>query len=158
MAAAVTIMSHRRKGPYIKFQALLYPIMAMPDSTQSYEEFAFGPWLTADAMRYYVQRQFSHAALSDIEALPGNAAIVDLAGLPPALIVTVENDVLRDEGESYARKLVQAGVAVISVRYLGCIHDFLTLNSLSHTATARAAMVQLCAALSSHLGRSEPSS
>lgn len=67
--------------------------------------------------------------------------------LPDALIIVDENDVLRDEGEAYARKLSQAGVRVTSVRYNGTIHDFVLLNALTTTPAARAAMAQATAAL-----------
>ena len=151
MAAALTIMCQRRKGPRLKIQLLLYPVLNAPDSTSSYREFAYGPWLTAEAMRYYIHRQFAAASIFDIEALPGNATISDLSGLPPAFILTAQNDVLRDEGESYALKLVQAGVDVTAVRYLGAIHGFLILNSLCDTATSRTAMIQICATLRYYL-------
>jgi len=65
-----------------------------------------------------------------------------LHGLPPALVIIDENDVLRDEGEAYARKLAEAGVRVIQVRCLGTIHDFVLLNALSATPATRAAIAQ----------------
>lgn len=57
-----------------------------------------------------------------------------------ALPVDDENDVLRDEGEAYAQKLIQAGVTVTAVRYLGTIHGFVMLNALAETPAARSAI------------------
>ena len=70
-----------------------------------------------------------------------------LAGLPPAMIITAENDVLRDEGEAYARKLIEAGVHVACVRYNNTHHDFMMLNALAETTPTRAAVAQAAAAL-----------
>ncbi|MEU3339839.1 alpha/beta hydrolase fold domain-containing protein, partial [Streptomyces sp. NPDC006668] len=70
-----------------------------------------------------------------------------LAGLPPALVITGEADVLRDEGEAYANKLREAGVAVTAVRYQGIIHDFVMLNALRETHAAEAAINQAVATL-----------
>ncbi|TDW26785.1 alpha/beta hydrolase family protein [Rhizobium azibense] len=80
------------------------------------------------------------AKRKDPTATPLNASLEQLNGLPPALIVTDENDVLRDEGEAYGRKLSQAGVKVTSVRYNGTIHDFVLLNAISETPAGRSAI------------------
>jgi acetyl esterase len=71
---------------------------------------------------------------------PLNATIEQLSGLPPALIITDENDVLRDKGESFAYHLMQAGVDVTAVRFLGTLHDFVMLNALAKTPATRAAI------------------
>ncbi len=65
-----------------------------------------------------------------------------LSGLPPTLIIVGENDVLRDEGEAYAHKLMQAGVTTTATRYLGTIHDFVMLNPITNTPAARGAIEQ----------------
>jgi acetyl esterase len=78
---------------------------------------------------------------------PLRASLEQLADMPPALIITDENDVLRDEGEAYAHKLQEAGVDVTATRYLGAIHDFVMLNPIAEAPAARAAIAQANAAL-----------
>jgi acetyl esterase len=65
-----------------------------------------------------------------------------LTGLPRTLIITAENDVLRDEGEAYGRKLIEAGVEVVTTRYNATIHDFMLLNALANAEPTRAALTQ----------------
>jgi acetyl esterase/lipase len=82
------------------------------------------------------------AQRAEITASPLRASLNELAGLPPALVITAEADVLRDEGEAYAAKLRAAGVPVTAVRYAGIIHDFVMLNALRDTHAASAAITQ----------------
>src|SRR6266403_270487 len=143
MAAVVSLLAKERKGPLIKAQLLFYPVTDAGMTDGSYQTFANGPWLTKPAMVW-----FWDAYLPDVEARknvhvsPLNATPEQLKGLPPALVITAENDVLRDEGEAYANKLTVAGVTVTSTRYNGTIHDFVMLNALADTPAARAAIVQ----------------
>ena len=88
----------------------------------------------------------------DITASPLRASREQLAGLPPALVIVDENDVLRDEGEAYARRLIQAGVQTTSVRYNGIIHDFMMLNPVRATQAATAAIEQAIHVLRKALG------
>jgi len=83
---------------------------------------------------------------------PLSASLDELAGLPEALVIVDENDVLRDEGEAYARKLSNAGVRVTSTRYNGTIHDFVMLNALADTPATRGAIAQAISALRGALG------
>ena len=85
-------------------------------------------------------------------ATPLNASPDQLTGLPEALVIVDENDVLRDEGEAYARKLSDAGVRVTSVRYNCTIHDFVMLNALADTPATRGAIAQAVGALRRALG------
>ena len=94
----------------------------------------------------------SEAERNEITASPLRATTEQLAGLPPALVITGEADVLRDEGEAYARKLRTAGVPVTAVRYQGIIHDFVMLNALRETRAAEAAIKQAISFLSDALG------
>ena len=148
MAAAVTLMAKQRKGPKIAFQVLFYPVTDADFDNGSYTTFANGPWLTKPAMEWFWNAYLPDAAKrKEITATPLNASIEQLRGLPDALVIVDENDVLRDEGEAYARKLSQAGVRVTSVRYNGTIHDFVLLNALSDTPAVRSALEQANAAL-----------
>lgn len=82
---------------------------------------------------------------------PLHADVEELKNLPSTLIITAENDVLRDEGEAYARKLDNAGVDVINVRINGTIHDFMMLNALSETEPVKGALKIICSVLKSEL-------
>jgi acetyl esterase len=82
---------------------------------------------------------------------PLQATIDELKGLPPALVVTAEFDVLRDEGEAYAHKLLEAGVHVSAVRCLGTIHDFVMLNAITETPAPRLAIKLASEHLRQHL-------
>ena len=84
-------------------------------------------------------------------AAPLSAVIDQLRGLPDALLITAEVDVLRDEGEAYARKLSQACVRTTCTRYIGTIHDFVMLDALADTPAARGALAQAVVALRSAL-------
>jgi acetyl esterase len=156
MSAALMLMTKELHGPEFSLQVLFYPVTDASFDTGSYNTFAEGPWLTRKAMRW-----FWDAYLPDVSArmqptaTPLNATIEQLRGLPQALIAVDENDVLRDEGEAYARKLSQAGVRVTSVRYNGTIHDFLMLNAISQTPAARAGIAAATAALKGALYRAK---
>jgi acetyl esterase len=141
MTAAVTILAKQRGGPKITHQVLLYPVTDSGFDTASYEQFADGPWLTKAAMKWFWDAYAPDPEIrKQITASPLQASVEELAGLPPALIVTDENDVLRDEGEAYAHKLMAAGVDVAAVRCLGTIHDFMMLNALARTPAVRSAI------------------
>jgi acetyl esterase len=112
-------------------------------SDGSYQTFANGPWLAKPAMAWFWDAYLPDVkARKDVHVSPLNATPDQLTGLPPTLVITAENDVLRDEGEAYARKLTAAGVTVTSTRYNGTIHDFVMLNALANTPAARAAIAQ----------------
>lgn len=144
MAAAVCILAKQRGGPKIDFQVLCYPVTDASFETPSYSQFGNdGYWLTREAMKWFWDNYASPAERNEITASPLRASLEQLRGLPPALVITNENDVLRDEGEAYAHKLMQAGVPVIATRYLGAIHDLLLLNPIAQTPVARAALEQV---------------
>lgn len=102
-------------------------------------------------MQGLVRAQFPLELQSGSDAFPLNANFTELEGLPPAVVITAENDVVRDQGEHYAKKLMQAGVEVTATRYLGTIHDFVCLNALAETPPSRAALAQACSALRDRL-------
>jgi acetyl esterase len=148
MTAAVTILAKERGGPEIRYQALLYPVTNVAFDSGSYEQFAEGPWLTRAAMQWYWDNYLPDASERSLPTVsPLQARVYQLQGLPPALVITGEADVLRDEGAAYGRKLRQAGVEVTCVRYEGVFHDFMMLNPLAKTNAARAAIAQTASAL-----------
>ena len=153
MAAAITLMSKQRRGPKIGFQVLFYPVTDAGFDTASYTQFADGPWLTKRAMEWFWDAYLPDpTAREEPTATPLNASLDQLSGLPEALVIVDENDVLRDEGEAYARKLSDAGVRVTSIRYNGTIHDFVMLNALADTPATRGAIAQAVGALRGALG------
>jgi acetyl esterase len=141
MAAVVALLAKERGGPPICLQVLLYPATDATMSQPSYEEFSQGPWLTKAAMKWFWD---AYAPDPDdrrtAKASPLLASLEQLRGLPPALIITDEIDVLRDEGEQYARRLIQAGVEVTALRVLATHHDFAVLNALAETPAAKFAV------------------
>lgn len=142
MTAAITLMAKERGGPKIRKQLLFYPVTDASFETESYEQFASGYFLRREGMRWFWdQYTIDPDARAEITASPLRASIEQLQGLPEALIITAEADVLRDEGEAYANKLREAGVRVTAARFQGIIHDFVMLNELADTAAARGALL-----------------
>ncbi|MEV1004828.1 alpha/beta hydrolase [Nonomuraea sp. NPDC050202] len=143
MAIALTLTAKQRGDVPLLGQALFYPVTDAAFDTGSYHQFAEGYFLRRDAMQWFWdQYTTAPAQRAEITASPLRATTEDLAGLPPALVITAEADVLRDEGEAYANKLRTAGVPVTAVRYQGAIHDFVMLNALRGTQAAEGAIRQ----------------
>ncbi|MFD0132856.1 alpha/beta hydrolase [Streptomyces sp. NPDC127159] len=143
MTAALTLMAKERGGLPLLQQVLFYPVTDASFDTDSYHRFAQGYFLRRDAMQWFWdQYTTDEAQRAEITASPLRASVEQLGGLPPALVITGEADVLRDEGEAYANKLREAGVPVTAVRYQGIIHDFVMLNALRGTHAAEAAITQ----------------
>ena len=148
MTAALTLMAAERGDVRFVHQSMYYPVTDAAMDTGSYEQFAEGYFLSAKMMAW-----FWDAYAPDVErrlepfASPLRASEEQLAGLPPALVVVGEADVLRDEGEAYAARLRAAGTPVTTVRYDGITHDFMMLNALSDTHATRAAIAQAIAVL-----------
>ena len=153
MAAALTLMAKRRGDVPLVAQVLFYPVTDAAFDTESYHRFAEGYFLRRDAMRWFWDQYTTDAAeRAQITASPLRATVEQLTGLPPALVVTAEADVLRDEGEAYANKLREAGVPVTAVRYQGAIHDFVMLNALRGTRAADGAVKQAIGVLRDAFG------
>lgn len=143
MTAVVALLAKERKGPDISAQILIYPVTDASMSSGSYAKFADGPWLTKKAMAWFWDQYLPDVSKrADIHVSPINATTEQLKDLPQAFLVVDENDVLRDEGEAYGRKLAEAGVPVTSVRYNGTIHDFMLLNPIADTPAVRGAVDQ----------------
>lgn len=141
MTAALTLMAKERGGPVIRHQVMFYPVTDATFETESSYEFAEGYFLRRDVMLWFWDQYISNPAeRQQITASPFLADVEQLTGLPPALVIVGEADVLRDEGEAYAGKLRAAGVEVTAARFQGITHDFVMLNALKDTAAARGAM------------------
>ena len=148
MAAVVALMAKNKKGPEIKLQVLLWPVTDANFQTGSYKQFGTGRFLTKNMMVWFWNSYLPDASKrKDIYATPLNATLAQLKGLPAAVIATAENDVLRDEGEAYGRKLDQAGVRVSAMRYNGMIHDWGMLNPLANVPGAQSVGLQAGAEL-----------
>ncbi|MFD5326492.1 alpha/beta hydrolase [Streptomyces sp. NPDC127092] len=154
MSAALTLMAKERGGVPLLQQVLFYPVTDASFDTASYHQFAEGYFLRRDGMQWFWdQYTTDEAERAQITASPLRATTEQLTGLPPALVITAEADVLRDEGEAYANKLRAAGVPVTAVRYQGIIHDFVMLNALCETHAARAAIALAVATLRTALAK-----
>jgi len=143
MAAVVAMMAKDRGTPRIRCQVLLWPVTNAAFDTGSYHQFADGYFLTRNMMKWFWDSYITEPRdRQDVYASPLRATNERLKGLAPALIQTAEMDVLRDEGEAYARKLDQAGVDIIATRYNGLIHDYGLLNAISHVPAVHSALLQ----------------
>lgn len=143
MAAVVALMAKEKGGPALRAEVLFWPVTNAKFEDASYDEFATGHFLTKDMMKWFWNAYTTDAKeRQNIHASPLQATPEQLKGLPPTLIQTAEKDVLRDEGEAFARNLDAAGVSVVATRYIGMIHDFGLLNALSQVPTTRVALHQ----------------
>jgi len=138
IATVVTMLTKKRKGPYISLQILLYPIIDASFNYESYVTFKNGPWITKSEMEWAWDAYEPNIKMRKNPALsPINASLKALSKLPETLIITAENDILRDEGEAYAHKLARAGVNVTAMRYVNAMHGFVVLNALENTFSAK---------------------
>jgi acetyl esterase len=151
--AVVAQLAKERNGPSIRYQVMMYPVTDSSMSQASYEEFADGPWLTKAGMAWFWDAYAPNKEdRKKITASPLSATIEQLKGLPPALLITDENDILRDEGEQYARKLMQAGVEVTPMRVIATHHDYALLNALADTPATKLTIQVVSEKLSEALG------
>lgn len=152
MTAALALMAKDRHGPKIRYQVLMIPATDASVDTASYHDYGTGRFLARDFMKYGWDLYAPDTKTRDNPYVsPLRASLEQLQGLPPALVITAENDPLRDEGEAYARKLKEAGVSVIATRYNGMIHDFVLLNGIQADPEPQAAIRQMSAEIAAHL-------
>ncbi|TQI81012.1 acetyl esterase/lipase [Serratia fonticola] len=152
MATVVTLMAKEKATPALRCQILLWPVTHANFDTESYHQYAEGHFLTRNMMKWFWDHYTTDKTQrKEITASPLNATPEQLQGLPPALIQTAELDVLRDEGEAYARLLNAAGVEVTVTRYNGLIHDYGLLNPLAHIPAVHSAIHQAGRALKHYL-------
>jgi acetyl esterase/lipase len=143
MTAALTLMAKDKNGPKISYQVLLIPATDASVDTASYREFGTGRFLARAFMKYGWDLYAPDEKTRNSQYVsPLRASNEELKGLPPALLITAENDPLRDEGEAYAHKLTDAGVAVTATRYNGMIHDFVLLNAIRELPGVQAGLRQ----------------
>jgi acetyl esterase len=134
LAAVTALRARDEGGPALVAQLLVYPVIDAACGTLSFDENGEGYFLEAPTMRWFWEQYLAGADGRHPHASPCNAA--DLSGLPPAVVVTAEFDVLRDEGEHYAELLRAAGVDARSHRYDGMIHGFFSIPMLFPEADA----------------------
>jgi len=129
LATVACLIARDNHGPQIAFQLLVYPVTDYDDAQPSMSEFAEGYFLTRPMMNYF----WGHYVASPAEARHPHASPMNaqnLAGLPPAMVITAECDPIRDQGEAYGRRLQEAGVPVAMKRYAGAIHVFFNLGGI----------------------------
>lgn len=152
MSAVMALMAKKNNGPKIKLQVLLWPVTDANFETESYNLFAEERFLTKGMMKWFWDNYLpDQSKRKDVYASPLGASLDELKGLPPALVQTAENDVLRDEGEAYARKLNEAGVPTTLTRYSGLIHDYGLLNPLAEIPAIQTAILQAATVIKSAL-------
>jgi acetyl esterase len=152
MTAVTCLMAKDKHGPEIKLAIMMWPIVDASFETESYKLFGQDRFLTTPLMKWMYDMYIKDPQKRNgIYASPLQASIEELKGLPPTLIQVAENDILRDGGEAYGRKLDEAGVVETTVRYNGVIHDFGLLNGLAEIPQTRSLFVQAAAELKKYL-------
>jgi acetyl esterase len=149
LAAAAALVTRDHGGPPLAFEILEMPVLDVRADTESMRAFGRGFFLTREAVAASWQLYLGTASTTDPYASPALAE--DLAGLPPALVITAECDPLRDEGEAYARRLEAAGVPTTVRRYAGAIHGFHAFTKA--VPAARACRADVSAELRSLVSR-----
>jgi acetyl esterase/lipase len=145
-------MAKAKGTPALRSQVLFWPVTHANFENASYNDYANDHFLTKGMMKWFWDAYTTDPKQrQEIYTSPLLATPEQLKGLPPTLVQTAEKDVLRDEGEAYARKLDAAGVHVVATRYNGMIHDFGLLNVLADLPTTRAALHQASEELKARL-------
>ena len=140
LTAAVALKA-KENGLNLKFQLLFWPVTNAYFETESYNKFSESRFLTKNMMIWFWDSYISKPGdRNEIYASPLKATFEQLKGLPPTLVQVAENDVLRDEGEAYARKMDEAGVDVTLVRVGGMIHDYGLLNPIATVPAVQSAL------------------
>ena len=153
MTAAVALMAKDKGGPEFKCQVMLWPVTDANFETESYREYAEGYFLSRAMMQWFWDAYAPDREHGAVKSMPlrSRRRWTNCKGLPPALIQVAGNDVLRDEGLAYGRKLDSAGVDITSVRYENLIHDYGLLNAISQVPAVRDALHQTAEMLKKHL-------
>jgi acetyl esterase len=153
MAGATSLMAREKKGPLLRLQVLMWPATDASFTEESYQAFGADRFLTTPLMKWSWDQYTSDlGARAAVYASLLNASVEQLKGLPPTLIQVAENDILRDEGEAFGRKLALAGVTVTTVRYNGMIHDWGMVNGLAGEAATKSLIRHAASELRHYLG------
>ena len=153
MTTVTSLLAKQHGGPHIKLQIMMWPIVDAGFDTESYQLYGKDRFLTTSLMKWMYDKYTTDPnQRKEIYASPLQATVEQLKGLPPTLIQVAENDILRDEGEAYGRKLNEAGVPVTCIRYNGTIHDFGLLNGLAEQPSTKSLFVHAAAELKKYLG------
>jgi acetyl esterase len=153
IAGATSFMAKEQKGPSLSLQILMWPATDASFTEESYELYGDGRFLTTPLMKWSWDQYTSDlGARKEVYASLLNASVEQLKGLPATLIQVAENDILRDEGEAFGRKLALAGVPVTTVRYNGMIHDWGMVNGLAGEAATRSLIRHAASELKHYLG------
>ncbi len=153
MATVLSMMAKEKGGVKFAAQVLFYPVTNAEFDNASYKEFAEGHFLTREAMQWFWDQYITDPEKrKDPKASPLKASMEQLKDLPEALVINGEFDVLRDEGEAYAHRLIEAGVKVTAMTFRGTIHDFVMLNALAETPAARGAILHACEFIKKKIG------
>jgi len=161
MATVLCMMAKQRGDVNFVQQSMYYPMTdALTDEdSESYRLFKDGPYGDAKTMEWFWSTYLPEQDIRvDSTVSPLRATRDELSGMPPALVIVDENDILRDQGEAYAAKLRDADVPTACVRFNGTMHDFMMLNALRDTETARAAMNLAASTFRRAFGTDHPSS
>ncbi|AYL98124.1 alpha/beta hydrolase [Mucilaginibacter celer] len=152
MTAVTALQAKEKNGPKISLQVMLWPVTDARFDWESYKLFGEDRFLTASLMKWMFDQYTTNPTERAYKLVsPLNATLDELKGLPPALIQVAENDILRDQGEAYGRKLNEAGVTVTTVRFNGMIHDFGLLNALADVPSVKSHILQAGAELKKYL-------
>ncbi|MDR7236876.1 alpha/beta hydrolase [Neobacillus drentensis] len=125
LSAVVSLIAKEQNGPDISAQVLIYPVTALGYDTKSYEEFQQGFGLDRDLMKWFGNYYINNDEDTKNKYVAPLLA-EDLSNLPPAYVITAENDVLRDEGLAYAGRLKEVGVKVETIIESGLVHGYFT--------------------------------
>jgi acetyl esterase/lipase len=143
MATVLCIMAKQRGDVNFVQQSMYYPMTdALTDEdTESFRLFKDGPYGDAKTMEWFWSTYLPDEQLRRTSTVsPLRASLDELKGLPPALVIVDENDVIRDQGEVYASRLRDADVPTACVRFNGTMHDFMMLGALRDSEATHAAL------------------
>ena len=153
MTGVTALMAKAQGGPKIRLAIMMWPVADASFEQESYELYGAQRFLTEPLMKWmWDQYTTDLEARKEKYASLLNNTLEDLRGLPPHLLQVAENDILRDEGEAYGRKLAAAGVTVTTVRYNGMIHDWGMLNGLANEDGTKSLILHAAAELKKYLG------